>query len=40
VSPLLRCLAVELFVVGLRVGAGLVDDAVPVNRRRIEGIRL
>jgi hypothetical protein len=29
-----------VFGVGLRVGAGMVDDAVPMIRRRIERIEL
>jgi hypothetical protein len=29
-----------VFVVGLRVGAGMVDDAVPMIRRCIERIQL
>jgi hypothetical protein len=29
-----------MFVVGLRVGAGMMDDAVPMIRRRIERIKL
>src|SRR5450756_1268397 len=32
--------AVEVFVVGLRVGAGMVDNAVPMIRRCIERIKL
>src|SRR5665811_203644 len=40
VDSLFRRLAVEVFVVGLRVGAGMVEDAVPMIRRRIERIEL
>src|SRR5450756_1594281 len=40
VDSLFRRFAVEVFVVGLRVGAGMVDDAVPMIRRRIERIEL
>src|SRR5450759_334850 len=40
VEPLLRRFAVEVFVVGLRVAAGVVDHAVPMIRRRIERIEL
>ena len=40
VDSLLRRLAVEVFVVGLRVVAGMVDDAVPMIRRRIERVEL
>ena len=29
-----------MFVVGLRVGRGMVDDAVPIIRRRIDRIEL
>ena len=36
VGSLFRRFAVEVFVVGLCVGAGMVDDAVPMIRRRIE----
>ena len=36
VGSLFRRFAVKVFVVGLRVGAGMVDDAVPMIRRRIE----
>jgi len=32
---LFRRLAVEVLVVGLRVGRGMVDDAVPMMRRRM-----
>src|SRR5665647_711330 len=32
--------AVEVLVVGLRIGAGMVDDAVPMVRGRIERIEL
>jgi len=39
-DPLLRRLAVEVLVVRLRVGTGVVDDAVPMIRRRIERIEL
>src|SRR5450631_3624090 len=37
---LFRCFAVEVFVVGLRIGAGVVYDTVPMIRRRIERIEL
>jgi len=40
VDSLFRCFAVEVFVVGFRFGAGMVDDAVPMIRRRIERIEL
>src|ERR1017187_5456821 len=40
VDSLFRRLAVEMLVVGLRVLAGMVDDAVPMIRRRIERIEL
>ena len=40
VSSLFRRFAVEVFVVGLRVGTGVVDDAVPMIWRRIESIEL
>ena len=40
IDSLLRRLAVEVFAVGLRVVAGMVDDAVPMIRRRIERIEL
>ena len=33
-----RCFAIEVFVVGFGVGAGMVDDAVPMIRRRIKRI--
>jgi len=36
VGSLFRRFAVEVFVVGLRIGAGMVDDAVAMIRRRIE----
>src|SRR5450759_6029703 len=39
-DPLFRRFAVEMFVVGLRVGRGMVDDAVPMIRRRIDRIEL
>src|SRR4051812_18660685 len=39
-DSLFRCFAVELLVVGLRVDAGMVDDSVPMIRRRIERIKL
>src|SRR5450759_4832247 len=37
---LFRRFAVEVLVVGLRFGAGMVDDAVPMIRRRIKRIEL
>ena len=40
VDSLFRRFAVEVLVVGLRVLAGMVDDAVPMIRRRIERIEL
>jgi hypothetical protein len=40
VDSLFRRFAVEVFVVGLRVAAGMVDDAVPKIRWRIERIEL
>src|SRR5450759_5653079 len=36
VDSLFRRFAVKVFVVGLRVGAGMVEDAVPMIRRCIE----
>ena len=33
-------LAVEVFIVGFRIVAGMVDNAVPMIRRRIERIEL
>ena len=33
-------LAVEVFIVGFRIVAGMVDNAVPMIRRRIERIKL
>ena len=33
-------MAIEVFGVGLRVGAGVVDDAVSMIRRRIERVEL
>ena len=38
VDSLFRRFAVEVLVVGLRLVAGMVDDAVPMIRRRIERI--
>src|ERR1019366_6248486 len=40
VDSLFGRLAVEMFVVGLCIIAGMVDDAVPMIRRRIERIEL
>src|SRR5450830_1560243 len=40
VGSLFRRFAIEVFVIGLRVSAGMVDDAVPMIRRRIERIEL
>src|ERR1035437_8959095 len=40
VDSLFRRFAVEVLVVGLRVVAGMVDDAVPMIRWRIERIKL
>jgi hypothetical protein len=40
VDSLFRRFAVELFFVGLGVGAGMVDDPIPMIRRRIERIKL
>src|ERR1019366_2673400 len=37
---LFRCFAVKVLLVGLRIGAGMVDDAVPMIRRRIERVEL
>src|SRR5450759_1165137 len=37
-GSLFSCFAVEVLVVGLRVGAGMVDNAVPMIRRRIQRI--
>jgi hypothetical protein len=36
VGSLFRRFAVEAFVVGFRIGAGMVDNAVPMIRRRLE----
>src|SRR5665811_2589229 len=40
VDSLFRRFAIEVFVVGLRVGAGMVDDAVAMIRRSIERVKL
>ena len=40
IDSLFRRFAVEVFIVGLRVGASMVDDAVPMIRRCIERIKL
>jgi hypothetical protein len=40
VDSLFRRFAIEVFVVCLRIGAGMVDDAVPMIRRRIKRIEL
>jgi hypothetical protein len=40
IDSLLRRLAVEVFAVGLRVVAGMVDDAVPMIWRRVERVEL
>src|SRR5450759_4203 len=40
VDSLFRRFAVEMFVVGLRVAGSMVDDAVPMIRRRIDRIEL
>jgi len=40
IDSLFRRFAVEVFVVGLSVGAGGVGDAVPMILRRIERIEL
>ena len=40
VDPLFRRFAIEVLVVGLRVVAGMVDDAVPMIRGCIERIEL
>src|SRR5450830_2065828 len=40
VDSLFRRFVVEVFGVGLRIGASMVDDAVPMIRRRIERIEL
>ena len=40
VGSLFRRFAVKVFVVGLRVGAGMVEDAVPMIRRCIERVKL
>src|SRR5450631_4643737 len=39
-DSLFRRSAIEVFLVGLRVGAGMVDHAVPMIGRRIERIEL
>jgi hypothetical protein len=36
VGSLFRRFAIEVLVISLRVGAGMVDEAVPMIRRRIE----
>ena len=40
VDSLFRRLAVEVFIIGFRVVTGMVDDAVPMIRRRIERVEL
>ncbi|MDP1638721.1 MAG: hypothetical protein Q8K74_00780 [Candidatus Nitrotoga sp.] len=40
VGSLFRRFAIEAFVVGFRIGAGMVDDAVAMVRRHIERIEL
>jgi hypothetical protein len=35
---LFRCFAIEMFAVGLRIGAGMMDNAVSMIRRRINRI--
>jgi hypothetical protein len=40
VDSLFGCFAVEVFVVCFRIGTGMVYDAVPMIRRRIERIEL
>ena len=40
VNSLFRRFAVKVLVVGLRLAAGTVDDAVPMIRRRIERVEL
>ena len=40
IKLLFRRLAVEVLVVCLRLGAGMVDDTVPMIRGRIERIEL
>lgn len=39
-DSLFRRFAIEVLVVGLRIGAGMVDDAVAMVRQRIERIEL
>src|SRR5665213_2233653 len=40
VDSLFSCFAVEVLVVGFRIGTGMVYDAVPMIRRRIKRIEL
>jgi hypothetical protein len=40
VDSLFRRLAVKVLVVGFRIVAGMVDDAIPMIRRRIERVEL
>src|ERR1035441_5556767 len=40
VDSLFSCFAVEVLVVGFRIGTGMVYDAVPMIRRRIKRIKL
>ena len=40
VDSLFRRFSVEVFVVGLRIGAGVVDDAVPMIWGRIDRVEL
>jgi len=37
-NPLFRRLAVKMFLVGLRVGSSVVDDAIAMVGRRVERI--
>ena len=40
VDSLFRRFTIEVFIVGLRIRAGMVNDAVPMIRRRIERVKL
>lgn len=37
-DSLLRCFPIEVFIVGLRVGAGMVDHTIPMIRRCVKRI--
>ena len=40
VDSLFRCIAVEVLLIGLRLVSGMVDDTIPMIRRRIDRIEL